>query len=88
MKRCITIADKPYFFTYKPSDFFSIFSEIWEIFNEKQGSANSRGSGIKKQLLNLKVLPFFFGQQESVGRSLTFRVSAYSLDLLIDEAIW
>ena len=30
---------------------------------------------------------FFFEEQESVGRSLTFRVSAYSQDRLIDEEI-
>ena len=30
---------------------------------------------------------FFFEEQESVGRSLTFRVSAYSRDRLIDEEI-
>ena len=29
----------------------------------------------------------FFGQHESVGRSLTFRVSAYSQDRLIGEEI-
>ena len=31
---------------------------------------------------------FSFGQHESVGRSLTFRVSAYSWDWLIGEGIW
>ena len=31
--------------------------------------------------------PFFFLQHESVGRSLTFRVSAYSRDRLIGEEI-
>ena len=30
---------------------------------------------------------FFFGQHESVGRSLTFRVSVYSRDWLIGEEI-
>ena len=30
---------------------------------------------------------FFFGEHESVGRSLTFRVSAYSRDRLIGEEI-
>ena len=36
------------------------------------------GCGIQKQLVNSVVLPFFFfGQHESVGRSLNFRVSAY-----------
>ena len=58
---------------------FSLFdTDVWEIFHEKQGSACSRGFGIQKQLLNLVMLQFFFGQSESVERSLTFMVSAYS----------
>ena len=58
---------------------FSLFdTDVWEIFHEKQGLACSRGIEIKKQLLNLMVLLFFFGQSESVERSLTFMVSAYS----------
>ena len=61
---------------------FSVFTEIWEIFHEKQGSAYSRGFGIQKQLLNLVVLLFFLAQRESVERSLTFMVSAYSQDSL------
>ena len=62
---------------------FSVFTEIWEIFHEKHGSAYSRGFGIQKQLLNLVVLLlFFFAQRESVERSLTFMVSAYSQDSL------
>ena len=52
---------------------FLVFdTEIWEISNEKQ-EANSRGFGIKKQvLLNLVVLIFFL--IFSVGRFLTFMV--------------
>ena len=62
---------------------FSIFdTEIWEIFHEKRGSAYDRGFGIQKQLLNSVVLLSLFGQHESDGRSLTFRVSAHSEDWL------
>ena len=38
------------------------------------------GLGLKKQLLNLAVLLFFFFGQHSGGRSLTFRVAAYGQD--------
>lgn len=62
---------------------FSLFdTDVWEIFHEKQGSACSRGFGIQKQLLNLVVLLFFFGQSESAERSLTFMVSAYSQEYI------
>ena len=61
-------------------------TEIWEIFHEKWGSAGSRGFGIQKRLLN-SVVSLFFGQHESVGRSLTLTVLAYSQDRLIGEEI-
>ena len=68
---------------------FSVFdTEICEIFHEKRGSAYSRGFGIPKKLLNSVVLLFFFGQHESVRRSLTIRVSAYSRDRLIGEEMY
>ena len=48
---------------------FSVFdAEIWEIFQEKRGSA------FNQQLLNLLVLLCFFGQHVSVGRSLTAKI--------------
>ena len=66
-----------YFFTYKPSDFSVSDTEFWEIFHEKRGSSYSQGFGIQKQFLNSVVLLFFSDNTSSVGRSLTFRVSAY-----------
>ena len=67
----------PYFFTYKPSDFAVSGTEILEISHEKHGSSYSQGFGIQKQFLNLVVLLFFADNMSSVGRSLTFKVSAY-----------
>ena len=52
-------------------------TEISEIFHEKCGSSYSQGFGIQKQFLNSGVLLFFADNTSSVGRSLTFRVSAY-----------
>ena len=52
-------------------------TEILEISHEKRGSSYSQGFGIQKQFLNLLVLLFFADNTSSVGRSLTFRVSAY-----------
>ena len=52
-------------------------TEISEIFHEKRGSSYSQGFEIQKQFLNLLVLLFFADNTSSVGRSLTFRVSAY-----------
>ena len=41
----------PYFFTYKPSDFFSIWHKSLEdFFHKKRGSAYVRGFGIQKQV--------------------------------------
>ena len=51
--------------------------EISEIFHEKRGSSHSQGFVIQKQFLNLVVLLFFADNTSSVGRCLTFRVSAY-----------
>ena len=40
-----------YFFTYKPSDFFSIWHKnLRDFFHKKQGSAYSGGFGIQKQV--------------------------------------
>ena len=48
---------------------FLVFdAEVWEIFQEKQGSA------FNQQLLNLVVLLCFFGPHKSVGRSLTAKI--------------
>ena len=52
-------------------------TEIWEIFHEKHGLSYSQGFGIQKQFLNSVVLLSFSENTSSVGRSLTFRVSAY-----------
>ena len=39
---------------------FSVFdAKIWEIFQEKRGSAYSQGFGIPKELVNLVVLLLF-----------------------------
>ena len=48
----------PYFFTYKPSDFFSIWHRNLRDFSSETGSAYSWGFGIKKKLLNSVVLLF------------------------------
>ena len=56
-------------------------TEISEIFHEKRGSSYSQGFGIQKQFLNSLVLLFFADNTSSVGRSLTFRVSAYTVPL-------
>ena len=77
------VKDKPLDDGYRISSPISlvIFSEpdteISEIFHEKRSSSYSQGFGIQKQFLNLLVLPFFADNTTSVGRSLTFRVSAY-----------
>ena len=52
-------------------------TEILKIFHKKHGSSYSQGFGIQKQFLNSFVLLFFADNTSSVGRSLTFRVSAY-----------
>ena len=66
---------------------FSVFdTEICELFHQKRGSAYSRGFGIKKSCW-IRWFYFFFGQHESVWRSLNIRVSAYSRDRLIGEEI-
>ena len=52
-------------------------AEILVIFHEKRSSTCSQGFGIQKQFLNSVVLLFFADNTSSVGRSLTFRVSAY-----------
>ena len=52
-------------------------TEILEISHEKCSSSYSQGFGIQKQFMNLVSLIFFADNMSSVGRSLTFRVSAY-----------
>ena len=66
---------------------FSVFdTEICKIFHQKRGSAYSRGFKIKKNCW-IRWFYFFFGQHESVWRSLNIRVLAYSWDRLIGEEI-
>ena len=52
-------------------------TEISFFFHEKCDSSYSQGFGIQKQFLNSLVLLFFVDNTSSIGRSLTFRVSAY-----------
>ena len=56
------------------------YTEIWDIFHEKRGSAYSGGFGIKKTIAEFGGFTFFFFGQHSGGRSLTFRVAAYGQD--------
>ena len=51
-------------------------AQISVIFHEKRSLSCSQGFGIQKQFLNSVVLLFFADNTSSVGRSLTFRVSA------------
>ena len=51
----------PYFFTCKPSDFFQYWTQKFKrFFQEKGGSAYSRGFGIKKPKSNCKRNDSFF----------------------------
>ena len=56
---------------------FQYLTEISESFHEKRGSSYSQVFGIQKRFLNLVVWLFFADNRSSVGRSITFRVSAY-----------
>ena len=76
----------PHFFTYKPSDFFSIWHWHLGDFSWKMGfSLYPRVCYC--WIWGFYLFIFFFGQHESVGRSLTFRVSAYNRDWLTGEEI-
>ena len=52
-------------------------AQISVIFHEKRSLSCSQGFGIQKQFLNSVGLLFFADNTSSVGRSLTFRASAY-----------